>query len=79
MPKPQSEYIASRKEMLGEQDDDKPPPNLCVLPRYRITRVVFGIIKNVICDSEKQDFSSIDSLYRKFGGTFGIQEFYRAE
>jgi hypothetical protein len=76
---PKIEYVVNKKEMVGEQEDDKPPPNLCVLPRYRTTRMVFGIIKNIVCDSEKQDFSSINSLYRKFGGTFGIQEFYRTE
>lgn len=76
MPKPQTEYIVDKKEMVGEQDDDKPPPNLCVLPVSRPTRVVFGIIKNVIYDKEEQNFSSIDSIYRKFGGPFGIQEFY---
>lgn len=76
MPKQQTTFIIDKKEQLGEHEDDKPPPDLCVLPISRSSGMVSRIISNVVYNQAKQSLSTIDSLYRKFGGTFGIQELY---
>lgn len=61
---------------IGEYDDDKPPPDLRPVSRGWAIRMVSGFISYVVDNQTKQTISSIDSLYRKFSGTFGIQDIY---
>lgn len=67
--------LPNTKEMVGGQDDDK-PPNIYTLFTGWSSRMVSGFISYTINNSTQQDLSSIDSLYRKSCGTFGIQELY---
>lgn len=71
-----STFVIDKKEMIGEQDDDKPPPNLCALPVCRSVRMVSRLISYAVHNQASEVLSSCDSLYRKFSGTFGIQELY---
>ena len=65
-----------KQDVLGGLEDDKPPPDLPVLHKRGCIRMVSGYVQNYIHDTEKQSNSSIDSVHRKFCGTFGFQEFY---
>jgi hypothetical protein len=76
MDETKSNFVIDKKEIIGDHDDDKPPPNLCALSVCGSVRMVSRLISYAVHNQATETLSSIDSLYRKSGGTFGIQEFY---